>query len=65
MKKEYIEPQMQAVNINNSQQLLSGSVTGVAGGVFDESISGGSGTGRAPGLDDFFNDADLDFMFAE
>ena len=56
---------MQAVNINNSQQLLSGSVTGVAGGVFDESISGGSGTGRAPGLDDFFNDADLDFMFAE
>jgi hypothetical protein len=52
-KKEYIEPQMEVVTINNSVQLLAGSgPNSVAGNVFDGTITGSSGSARAPELDD-------------
>ena len=54
MKKNYQKPQMEAVNVNMSSQILAGSgVSSVAGGVFNENISGGSGTARSRYLDDW------------
>ena len=54
MKKNYQKPQMEAVNVNMSSQILTGSgVSSVAGGVFDGTVSGGSGTARSRYLDDW------------
>ena len=52
MKKEYMEPQMEAIEIKMGQQMLAGSVpTSAAGnGDLDPVIGPGSGNGRAPGL---------------
>ena len=45
---------MEAVNVNMSSQILTGSgVSSVAGGVFDGTVSGGSGTARSRYLDDW------------
>ena len=48
MKKEYMKPSMEAVEIKNRQQLLAGSVTNVNGNVFDGTITGSNEPGRAP-----------------
>lgn len=57
MKKEYIEPQMEAIMIRNCSQLLAGSPN-----LLDEVSTNPS---YSPELGVFFNDADLDFMFAD
>ena len=52
MKKEYTKPSMRAIEIRNKCQILAGSVTGVSSNdIFDEMITGGSVTGRAPLFD--------------
>ena len=51
MKKEYVKPQMEAVIIKSSVQLLSDSVHSVSGNVFKSSVSGGSGDARSRGCD--------------
>jgi hypothetical protein len=48
MKKDYLKPSMEAVEIKNRQQVLAGSVTGVDGNVFDGTINGSNEPGRAP-----------------
>lgn len=50
MKKQYLKPSMEAVEINDSAQFLTVSdVKSVnSGDVFDGTITGGSGSGRAP-----------------
>jgi hypothetical protein len=60
MKKEYLKPQMQVVNINSRHQLLAGSNlnrvagnSGLRGAGTDGSITGGSGEGRSRGFDDW------------
>ena len=53
MKKEYIEPRMEAIEIRTGCQILAGSVTNASSGdVFDTSVTGGSEPGRAPLFDD-------------
>ena len=51
MKKKYVTPEMQAVKINQSMNLLSGSPTPQAGtasgNAFGGDILGGSGSGRS------------------
>ena len=61
MKKNYLEPLMEVVEIRTSQYLLSGSAkvtstTNNAG--FSTTVSGGSGDARARGYED---DDDWDF----
>lgn len=53
MKKEYMTPQMEAMEMK-AQQLLAGSaLTNVAGnGDLDPIITGGAESGRAPLFDD-------------
>ena len=52
MKKEYTKPSMEAVAMRYEWQILAGSVTGVSSNdIFDDVITGGSGTGRAPLFD--------------
>ena len=48
MKKEYMMPQMEVVEIKNECQILAGSVTNASGNVFDGTVTGGSEPGRAP-----------------
>ena len=60
MKKEYIAPQMEVVEIKNECQILAGSVQNASGNVFDGIITGSNEPGRAPELDVFFNDLDLE-----
>lgn len=48
MKKYYLKPSMEAVEINHRQKVLAGSVTGVDGNVFDGTINGSNEPGRAP-----------------
>lgn len=48
MKKYYLKPSMEAVEINHRHQVLAGSVTGVDGNVFDGTINGSNEPGRAP-----------------
>jgi len=53
MKKEYQKPSMEAVEMKNGQQLLAGSVTSVSsGGIFDGTVSGGTGNARSPEFDE-------------
>ena len=52
MKKEYMKPQMETVTIKQRVSLLAGSVTTIAGDVFEGTITGGSGSARAPEFDD-------------
>ena len=62
MKKNYSEPLMEVVEIRTSQYLLSGSSKvskTSSGGIFSETVSGGSGDARARGLED--DDDDWDF----
>ena len=61
MKKVYLEPLMEVVEIKTSQQLLAGSgpVSTTSGNVFSGKVTGGSGDARACGLDD--DDDDWDF----
>ena len=47
MKKVYVKPQMQAVIINSSVQLMQSSVKSVNGNVFKSGVSGGSGDARS------------------
>ena len=48
MKKEYMKPSMEAVEIKNECQILAGSVNNVNGNVFDGTITGSNEPGRAP-----------------
>ena len=48
MKKEYMMPQMEVIEIKNECQILAGSVTNANGNVFDGTVTGGSEPGRAP-----------------
>ena len=54
MKKEYMKPQMEAVEIKMGLQLLAGSVTDISGNGGLDLGGGGNGTGdstpHAPGL---------------
>ena len=47
MKKVYVKPQMQAVIINSSVQLMQSSVKSVGGNAFKSTVSGGSGDARS------------------
>ena len=60
MKKEYMKPQIEAIEINQRQLLLAGSdVTSVSGDVFTGDITGSKEPSRAPELDAFFNNLDF------
>ena len=59
MKKQYMKPSMEAVEIKNECQILAGSVSSVDGDVFTGDISGSSEPGRAPELDSFFSNLDF------
>ena len=49
MKKEYIAPQMEAIEMKNEVQILAGStLQNIAGGVFDPEVTAGNEPGRAP-----------------
>ena len=48
MKKEYMKPSMEAVEIKNECQILAGSVNNASGNVFDGTVTGGNEPGRAP-----------------
>ena len=50
MKKEYMTPQMEAVNVNMSSQILAGSPLQSLSGPFSYG-GGSSGTARAPEFD--------------
>ena len=54
MKKNYQKLQMEVVTINQRVSLLSGSysVNSIAGGIFDGTVTGGSGSARAPEFED-------------
>ena len=60
MKKAYMKPQMEVVEIKMGQQLLAGSqkVSSTSGNVFSGNVYGGSGDARARGYED---DDDWDF----
>ena len=59
MKKAYMKPQMEVVEIKMGQQLLAGSnVSNASGNVFSGNVYGGSGDARARGYED---DDDWDF----
>ena len=47
MKKQYVKPQMEAVIINSSVQLMQSSVKSVGGNAFKSTVSGGSGDARS------------------
>ena len=56
MKKEYIEPRMEAIEIRTGWQILAGSVTNAnSDGVFDPTVTGGSEPGRAPEFEEMQN----------
>ena len=48
MKKEYMMPQMEVIEIKNECQILAGSVANASGNVFDGTVTGGNEPGRAP-----------------
>ena len=48
MKKNYLKPSMEAVEIKNECQILAGSVTSVGGDVFNGDISGSKEPARSP-----------------
>ena len=50
MKKEYMKPQMEAIEIKSQCQILAGSVNSISGDF--EYGGGGTGTARAPEYDD-------------
>ena len=62
MKKTYIHPEMEVVELNMSQTLLAGSVLG--DGVFND-LADESSVGLAPGMnmDDIFQDNQDDIFF--
>ena len=51
MKKQHVKPQMEAVIINSSVQLMQSSVKSVNGNVFKSGVSGGNGDARSRGCD--------------
>jgi hypothetical protein len=57
MKKDYLKPVMQAVNISIRHQILAGSpypVSRVSGNAeFNENITGGSGNARSRNFNDW------------
>ena len=56
-RKEYKKPEMQAVSIRCSHQLLGSSpVNRVGGGTFNESVQGGSGSARGRSYEDWDED---------
>ena len=61
MKKEYMKPQMEAIEIKMGQQLLAGSVGNNAGLDPTPLPGDGSGGGRAP----LFNGPEWDALFGE
>ena len=49
MKKEYMKPRMEAIEIRTEWQILAGSVINAnSGDVFDPIVTGGAEPGRAP-----------------
>ena len=56
MKKEYMKPSMEAIEMKTEQQLLAGSIDNISGNLpGGDAITpggGGAGGGRAPGLFD-------------
>ena len=59
MKKNYLEPLMEVVEIRTSQLLLNSKVTSTTNNAgFSTTVSGGSGDARARGYED---DDDWDF----
>ena len=55
MKKEYMMPSMEAVEMKVQQMLAGSDVTNVNGNVFDDIITGSSEVGRAPEFQDMPN----------
>ena len=56
MKKEYIQPRMEAIEIRNKSKILAGSVTNAnSDGVFDPNVTGGSGDARSPEFEEMQN----------
>lgn len=48
MKKQYLKPSMEVVEMRNECQILAGSATNVSGDVFSGTITGGSENARSP-----------------
>ena len=48
MKKEYMKPQMEAIEIKSQCQILAGSLTSISSDVFDDTITGSSDSALSP-----------------
>ena len=48
MKKQYLKPSMEAVEMRNECQILAGSATNVSGDVFSGTITGSDEPARSP-----------------
>ena len=64
MKKEYMEPQMEAIEIK-AQQLLAGSITDFSGNGGFTGGGGGTGTGPSGGRAPLFDDPAWDALLDE
>ena len=65
MKKQYMEPSMEAIKIK-AQQLLAGSdITGIGGGVLDGTPEPGDGTGGSAGRAPLFDGPEWDALLGE
>jgi hypothetical protein len=51
MKKQHIKPAIRIIMIQQSQFICQSRVTSVRGGVFSETVSGGSGDARSRDFD--------------
>ena len=55
MKKEYIMPLMEVIEIKNECQILAGSANNASGNVFNGEVTGSSEPGRAPEFEEMQN----------
>ena len=67
MKKQYMKPSIEAVEIRMGQQLLAGSLPSATGGNggLDEHIGGGDGTGPSVGRAPLFEGEEWDILLGE
>ena len=63
MKKEYVKPQMEVVNINHRQPLLTGSLQSIVGNTDIDFGGAGNEVGRAPMFDEM--EAEVNALFGQ
>ena len=64
MKKQYMEPSMEAIKIK-AQQLLAGSLKEIGGGVLDGTPEPGNGSGGSAGRAPLFDGPEWDALLGE